>query len=317
LRDLVRLRVNMVSRATTWQLDNSQAPGAASLWIQHSEKLPARALSPGPEPIAPFLRWIGGKQQTIKHLLALLPEDISQRLYREPFVGAGSLFFALQPQRAVLSDANDHLIKCYEHVRRDWRLVATYLGRHAARTSKPYYYEVRDAYNRSECSAAQAARFIYLNKTCFNGIFRVNRQDKFNVPYGWKVPPALPSAGDLERASRALCRATIKKAYFETALRDMGPGDFCYLDPPYPPINETAYFTHYTRSGFGTLDQDWLSLKVRQLDARGSLFMMTNADTNRIRTLYRGFHISSLPVTRFVTCKAKKYLAQELVITNY
>ena len=267
--------------------------------------------------IFPFLRWAGGKQQIIAHLLRLLPKDASTRRYHEPFVGAGSMFFSLQPSAAFLSDANEHLIGCYEHVRSDWRLVAQYLTRHAAQTSKKHYYKVREAYNRSGYTAAQAARFIYLNKTCFNGIFRVNRRDEFNVPYGWKKPPALPDADDLRNASRALKGATLRSVSFERAVRDVAPGDFCYLDPPYPPLNGTACFTHYTRSRFNGVDQEWISVAVRDLHRNGCLFMMTNADTSKIRRLYKGFQISSVPVTRFVTCKAKRYQVKELVIRNY
>ncbi len=227
------------------------------------------------------------------------------------------MFFALQPPRAALSDANEHLIRCYEFVRSDWQLVAEYLRRHAALTSKSHYYEVRNSYNASGYSAAQAARFVYLNKTCFNGIFRVNRQNEFNVPYGWKEPPSLPDASVLKRASCILRHATLKSVSFEGALRAVAPGDFCYLDPPYPPLNETAYFTHYTKSRFNSVDQEWISLKAKELDRNGSLFMMTNADTSRIRRLYKDFHISSLPVTRYVTCKAQRHRVRELVIRNY
>jgi DNA adenine methylase len=273
--------------------------------------------APAREVISPFLRWAGGKQQIIRHLMELLPQDVARRRYHEPFLGAASMFFSLQPFEGRLSDANEHLIKCYEYVRSDWRLVAEYLQRHASRTSKAYYYKVRDAYNRSEFTAAQAARFIYLNKTCFNGIFRVNRQNEFNVPYGWKEPPSLPDASVLQRASRVLRNAILMSESFEGALRYVAAGDFCYLDPPYPPLNGTAYFTHYTKSRFNVIDQEWISLKAKDLDRNGSLFMMTNADTSRIRRLYKGFRISSLPVTRFVTCKAKRYQVRELVIRNY
>jgi DNA adenine methylase len=269
------------------------------------------------ELLQPFLRWAGGKRQIVRELIDLLPADIDGRLYREPFLGAGALFFALRPKRAVLSDANDHLMKSYEYVRDDWKNVARYLGQHAVRNSQSYYYQVRKTYNGSAYSAAQAARFIYLNKTCFNGIFRVNRKGQFNVPYGWKEPPAIPTADDLRKVADALCGAELQTASFESVLAGVAPRDFLFLDPPYPPLNGTAYFTHYTTGRFNRIDQEWLAGWVRRLDAKGCHFMMTNADTDKIRRLYRGFHFTRLPVTRFITCKSVRHKVKELVITNY
>jgi DNA adenine methylase len=269
------------------------------------------------ELLQPFLRWAGGKRQIVRELIKLLPDDIENRLYREPFLGAGALFFGLRPNRAVLSDANEDLIKCYEFVRDDWKGVARCLRQHARQNSQSYYYEVREKYNKSKYSAAQAARFIYLNKTCFNGIFRVNRRGQFNVPYGWKEPPAIPTADDLRRVADALHTAKLQIASFESVLAGVGPRDFLFLDPPYPPLNGTAYFTHYTTGRFNRIDQEWLAGWVRRVDAKGCPFMMTNADTDKIRRLYRGFHFTRLPVTRFITCKSIRHKVRELVITNY
>lgn len=267
--------------------------------------------------LPPFLRWAGGKRQIVPELLGLLPVDIEGRLYREPFLGAGALFFALRPKRAVLSDANEHLIKSYEYVRDDWKTVGRYLRQHLCRNSESYYYEIRKKYNNSRYSAAQAARFIYLNKSCFNGIFRVNRKGQFNVPYGWKEPPAIPDTEQLRKVAAALKRATLRTASFATVLAEVSRYDFLYLDPPYPPLNETAYFTHYTVSRFNGIDQEWLAGWIHKLSAIGCPFMLTNADTDKIRRLYRGFRFTRLPVTRFVTCKAKREVVRELVVTNY
>lgn len=288
------------------------------------DRTPPIHIAERPDPISspaqalhPFLRWAGGKRQIVADLLRLLPHDIGNRLYREPFLGGGALFFALRPNRAVLSDANEHLIKCYEFVRKDWKHVAAYLQQHAGRTSEAYYYKAREQYNKSKYSAAQAARLIYLNKTCFNGIFRVNRKGQFNVPYGWKEPPAIPMATDLRKIADALQGATLRAASFERVLAGASSGDFLFLDPPYPPLNETAYFTHYTTGRFNRIDQEWLAECVRKADRKGCPFMMTNADTDKIRRLYRGFHFVRIPVTRFVTCEAKRYQVRELVVTNY
>ena len=269
------------------------------------------------ERVPPLLRWAGGKTQLLARLLEFIPSDYAETTYREPFLGAASLFFALQPRKAVLSDANAHLISCYEHVRDDWAIVNRYLRQHARRTNKRYYYSTRTLYNRSQHSASQAARFIYLNKTCFNGIFRVNTKGEFNVPYGWKEPPALPTLGLLKRASATLKNAVLAHQTFENALSDAKRGDFVYLDPPYPPLNGTAYFTHYTMNRFTELDQERLAFAVKELDQAGCRVLLTSADIPLIRKLYKPFHIISLPVTRFVTCKAVRHTVNELVITNY
>ncbi len=269
------------------------------------------------EQIPPFLRWAGGKRQLLPRLIELLPRDISGGTYREPFLGAASLFFALQPRKAVLSDANDYLISCYAHVRDNWSAVNRALRFHARRTNQEHYYKTRDQYNQSRYSASQAARFIYLNKTCFNGIFRVNMRGKFNVPYGWKEPPALPTAEILEKASKALRHAVLLTSKFEESLEDATGNDFVYLDPPYPPLNGTAYFTHYTMDRFTQSDQEKLAIMVLHLDQIGCRFLMTSADIPLIRKLYKSFHIRSLPVTRFITCKAVRHTVSELVITNY
>lgn len=217
------------------------------------------------EPVPPLLRWAGGKRQLLSRLIEFVPADFACGTYREPFLGAASLFFALQPPKAVLSDANAFLISCYAHVRDNWSAVNRHLRLHGQQTSEAHYYKIRTLYNKSRHSAAQAARFIYLNKTCFNGIFRVNMRGEFNVPYGWKEPPALPDSKVLERASKALRHATLVCHKFQEALQDAKQNDFVYLDPPYPPLNGTAYFTHYTMDRFTKLDQERLADVVRFL----------------------------------------------------
>lgn len=265
----------------------------------------------------PILRWAGGKRYLIQELLSQLPPRVNQRRYHEPFLGAGSLFFALNPQRAVLADANEHLVRCYEKVRDDPDGIAIYLREHAKNTGEKYFYQVRRLYNSSSFSTAQAARFVYLNRTCFNGIFRVNRQGEFNVPYGWKEPPPLPDRAHLREAGIALENAKLHAVPFEEALKYVRRNDFVYLDPPYPPLNGTANFTHYTADRFDTTDQARLALEVRRIADLGALFMMSNADTYLVRRLYAGFAMKRLKVTRFITCKAVKHAVRELLITNY
>lgn len=270
-------------------------------------------------PVRPLLNWVGGKRLLVNKLKQLLPLDVRERRYREPFLGAASLFFALRPSKAVLSDLNGHLMDCYGAVRDAPSAVAAYLRHHARNNTPDHYYRVRDEYNRRASSAAQAGRFIYLNKTCFNGVFRVNQKGEFNVPFGDKKNPIFPDRRWLEEAAAALKRSELVSAPFETSLEGVNKGDFVYLDPPYPPINGTSYFTHYTADRFGEKSQRKLAELVREIDKAGALFMMSNADTELIRSLYdrEGFSLTELSVTRYVTCKAKRYRIGELVITNY
>jgi DNA adenine methylase len=227
------------------------------------------------------------------------------------------MFFALRPRRAVLADLNEHLIRCYEAVRDRPDLVGLNLRRHAGSHSRPYYYGVRNTYNRSGFGPPHAARFIYLNQTCFNGVFRVNKQGEFNVPFGDKPHPAFPTTQALKDAADALSGATLLVADYGQTCSRAEKGDFIYLDPPYPPLNGTSFFTHYTPDRFGEADQRKLAEVFGKLDARGCAVMMSNADTPLVRSLYRGFRFYPLTVTRFVTCKAVRHQVRELIITNY
>lgn len=205
----------------------------------------------------------------------------------------------------------------YRELRDNPDLIGQYLREHAGQNSELYYYGVRDLYNRSEPSAAQAARFIYLNKACYNGIFRVNLAGCFNVPYGRRQKISLPVAGYLREVSKLLRRKEIFAADFEKALCEAKRDDFVFLDPPYPPLNGTSYFTHYTSDKFSYTDQEKLADIANDLTTRGCLVMVSNADIPIVRSLYAGFSFFPVPVTRFITCKKKKHQVQELIITNY
>ncbi|NJL26512.1 MAG: Dam family site-specific DNA-(adenine-N6)-methyltransferase [Thermoanaerobaculia bacterium] len=265
-----------------------------------------------------YLRWVGGKRRLVTKLAEFLPSDVRERTYHEPFVGAASLFLSVRPKKAVLSDLNEDLISSYEEVRENPALVARYLRHHAHRNSEQYYYRIREQYNLAgSYSAAQAARFIYLNRTCFNGIFRVNTKGQFNVPYGRLTRPLFPDTSHLQIVSEALDAASLQIADFSSILNRAKPGEFVYFDPPYPPLNGTSYFRHYTSGRFDESDQEKLAKVVQELAARGCLVMMSNADTELIRSLYRSFEIAELSVNRPVTCKKEKRRVSELVIRNY
>lgn len=265
-----------------------------------------------------YLRWAGGKRRLVVRLKKFVPADLNSRTYREPFLGAASLYLSLTPQPAILSDINRDLINSFLYVRDQPTLVSRYLARHAAKNSREYYYRTRDRYNASrKFSCAQAARFIYLNRTCFNGIFRVNLKGGFNVPYGNLTNPLFPDRQHLLSVSEALRCTHIRSEPYQDALRRAKQDDFVYLDPPYPPLNGTSFFRHYTTSRFPQADQEELAYLVKRLDRRGSLVMISNADTDSIHSLYKGFVITSLPVRRWISSKNVKHLVNELVITNY
>jgi DNA adenine methylase len=217
----------------------------------------------------------------------------------------------------MLSDLNNHIIDCHIHVRDNPELLARYLQSHTRKNSPDYYYHIRRAYNKGRSSVAQAARFIYLNHTCFNGIFRVNLRGEFNVPYGHRNAPNFPSRNALIKASQTLSITKLTVAHFGDAIARPDTNDFYYLDPPYPPLNGTSFFTHYTPARFDEADQRQLADAVHLIDASGALFMMTNADVGLIHRLYREYNILRFSVPRWISCKHKKHRVHELLITNY
>jgi len=284
--------------------------------VQAAEAEPIRCL-PSKLPLAPLLRWAGGKQFLLPHLLRRLPTEWQNLRYCEPFFGAGSLFFALQPPRALLGDANPDLIEFYRLVKRRPAAIARALSAHRRLGSKRHYYRVRRAYNTSSNGAAQAARFLYLNKACFNGIYRVNQAGEFNVPYGRRPKPLLPSLKTLHAASSALQGARIVRASFEKTLERLTKPAFVYFDPPYPALSTTSFFAHYTQARFAEVDQARLAATWRELDKRGCALLMTNADTPLIRRLYRGMSFCRIPVVRHVSAGTTKVIAHEVVVANY
>jgi len=250
-------------------------------------------------------------------LLRYVPESSNCLPYYEPFLGGASMFFALRPTRAYLSDANPHLVGFYQQIAARPDLVGRYVREFACQHSREQYYAIRAQYNAAPSSPRQAARFLYLNKYSYNGVFRVNRRGEFNVPYGERRHYSIPTSSHLRVASAALQRAQLTACSYEDALAGIELGAFVYLDPPYPPLNGTSFFTHYTADRFSEADQKRLADEVCRLDRLGVKVMMTNADTELIRSLYSAFDVYPLSVTRYVTCKRKKHRVSELVIVNY
>lgn len=267
----------------------------------------------------PFLRWAGGKTHSVPFLLQHLPSDFTEpHTYFEPFLGAGSLFFSLRPQKVVLSDNNKDLIESYKAIQKNPILISKYLSEYRRITSEHYYYQMRSKYNSSKPSICRAALFIYLNKTCFNGIWRVNKKGEFNVPYGKQDHPSLPTKKEFIRISEALSQAEIVHCNYKDIINHMQKGDFTYLDPPYPPLNSTSNFTQYTAEGFTKEDHKELALFSRELTRRGCYVLISNSDTEYIRSLFKDdFHIFELEVTRLIRADGHRYKVRELAITNY
>lgn len=268
--------------------------------------------------VKPFLRWAGGKSRITRHLLKYIPST-QYGTYWEPFLGAAAMYFSLAPIHSYLSDSNPDLIHCYQQVRDHPDAVYRYLKEHMAKTSEEYYYQIRDIYNHSQPSIPQAARFIYLNKTCFNGIFRVNATGKYNVPYGHRKSASIPSLQEFRAISCSLKKSVLLHQSYEVTLGgdNTKSGDFVYLDPPYPPLNKTAYFTHYTPTRFSWSDQEKVASVAGCLNDRGCFVMVSNADTPQLRSLYRDWKIHALPVVRWIAANGTRHKVSELVITNY
>lgn len=280
----------------------------------------ARSSAPDRVPSTPFIKWVGGKGKLGHALAELMPSGVELMRHVEPFVGGGALFFSRQPQRALLCDINEDLVTTYRAVRNEVDRIIPHLKRLSEAHGPEHYYEIREQYNaRSHRSEAQrAAMFIYLNKTCFNGLYRVNRRGQFNVPMGRYTKPAIADVPTLRAASAQLQRADIRCASFETLLSEARPGDFVYMDPPYEPMSRTANFTSYAQDGFSQDDQRRLRDVFRELDRRGAKLMLSNSDVPFIRDLYRGYQVDTVMAARAVSCDASaRGPVREVVVRNY
>jgi DNA adenine methylase len=286
-----------------------------------ADRVVRRTPPPIPSGAGPIVKWVGGKSKLLPELLARIPG--SYRRYFEPFVGGGALFFRLGPAAAMLTDSNAELIHCYQTVRDDVESVIRALGKHRTRHSEEYYYAVREGWNgprRTEIEAGErAATFLYLNKTCYNGLWRVNSRGAFNVPAGRYENPSILDPDALRAASRVLANATLATAPFEKALAEAKRGDFVYMDPPYHPISSTAYFTSYTADRFSAADQERLADTFRALDDRGVAVMLSNSDTPFIRKLYAGYQIDRVYAPRAINSNAanRGNVAEVLVMNRY
>ena len=268
-------------------------------------------------PARPFLKWAGGKAQLLAQMEPFFPKDY--RTYFEPFLGGGAVFFHLQPGKAVLSDSNPELVNTFTVVRDDVVGLMRALDAHYPhRTEETYFYEVRATGPSTLSPVERAARTLYLNKTCFNGLYRVNSDGHFNVPWGGYPNPTLYDRENLLAVSALLRGKRIILSDYQKACARAKVGDFVYLDPPYHPLSETSKFTSYTKEDFGNREQRKLAETFRRLDKRGVLVMLSNSATPLVRTLYEGFRIESLKAKRAINSKGMgRGAIDELLVMNY
>lgn len=270
-------------------------------------------------PAHPFLKWAGGKWSIAQRIERLLPRDVRDRVYREPFVGGGAMFFYLQPRRAVLSDSLVDLVCTYRVVQQHVDALITRLSQLRETHSTEQYYQVRALFNaeREAPRVERAAWLIYLNKTCFNGLFRTNRDGGFNVPEGRFKNPGILDPQNLRLAAAALAEADLVHATFDHLADRAEPGDMIYLDPPYVPLSKTSSFSSYADGAFTLRDQARLADVFRALDARGCLLALSNSDTPDVRRLYEGYDFSPIIAPRAISSKAStRGEVTELLIRN-
>lgn len=266
----------------------------------------------------PIVKWVGGKRQLMFDLLKNMPKNYNR--YFEPFIGGGALFFELQPTNAYISDMNEELINLYNVVKNDVYELIEELKKHEI--SKEYFMNIRNidrTKNYKKWSNIQkASRFIYLNRTCFNGMYRVNSKGEFNVPFGNYKNPRIIDERNLINCSNLLQKTEIKNADFSEILNYVQNGDFVYFDPPYVPLNETSSFTSYTKDGFDIDMQFKLREVCDELDSKGVKFMLSNSDTKFVNELYENYNIKKVFASRQINANPNgRGKITEVLVKNY
>lgn len=272
----------------------------------------------------PFLKWAGGKQQLLKQFEPYLPHQFAR--YVEPFLGGGALFFHLWntqrlPEQVCLFDTNRELVNVYNVVRDQLEPLIEQLLVHQSNHSHDYYYAIRSLDRRIEHTLnplEAAARTIYLNKTCYNGLYRVNSKGQFNVPVGSYKNPTVLQEETLRQASAALQSAQIESRDFRTLPHIAAPGDFIYFDPPYDPVSKTSSFTSYTAGSFTDQDQRDLADVYGALTQMGCICMLSNSHTPFICTLYQNYRVETVQASRAINSNASgRGAITEVLVLNY
>lgn len=268
---------------------------------------------------APFVKWAGGKRQLLESLSLRMPEEYKD--YYEPFVGGGALLFHQKPTWAFINDINRELIHAYTEIRDHMdKLTVVLSSMDQVTCTKEFYYEMRERYNdklkTKDYDTEMAALFIYLNKHCFNGLYRVNQKGQFNVPWNQKEQVRSVDVENIKNVSYYLKSVTITCQDFEKSLETAKKGDFIYFDSPYAPLNPTS-FDSYTKEGFTEEEHRRLSKVFRELSDRGCYCMLTNHNTELIQELYHDFLREEVDVRRAINSDPKKRVGKEVIIRNY
>lgn len=272
--------------------------------------------------VSPILKWVGGKRQLLEQIRPLIPECST---YYEPFIGGGAVLFDRQPKKAVINDSNKELINVYTAVKDNPDQLINKLIEHKEQNCEDYFYEIR-ALDRDKkrfdllTDVDKAARIIYLNKTCFNGLFRVNSLGEFNSPWGKYKNPNITSETTIRAMNKYLNKAdiTLKCGDYREALNGIRKGSFVYLDPPYMPLSSSSSFTGYTASGFGEEEQIALKEQCDILNRRGVKFLLSNSSCDFIEDLYSEYIVTKVGAKRAINSKAEKRgEIDEVLVRNY
>ncbi|WP_082244058.1 DNA adenine methylase [Fenollaria timonensis] len=272
--------------------------------------------------LSPILKWVGGKRQLLNDIRPLIPKKITQ--YVEPFVGGGAVLFDLQPKNAIINDLNEELINVYLSVRDYPCELIDLLEHYHSLNSEDYYYSIREL-DRSKdyhlmSSIEKAARIIYLNKTCYNGLFRVNQAGQFNAPYGRYKNPNIINKPVILAMNRYFNDNEIKILHgdYKKVLTNLKKGSFVYFDPPYMPLSTSSSFTGYTENGFSEKDQIELKKKCDRLNEEGVKFLLSNSDHTLIKEIYKDYEIITVKARRTINRDGnKRGEINELLIRNY
>lgn len=271
--------------------------------------------------VSPVLKWAGGKRQLLPDILKYIPKKYST--YYEPFLGGGAVLFSLQPRKAVVNDINEELINVYLVIKNNVEELIEDLKKH--KNEAKYFYELRELdrdkekYNQLS-NIEKASRIIYLNKTCYNGLFRVNQQGEFNSPFGRYKNPNIVNEEVLRAVSSYFNNAqiTFKCGDFEEAVKGIRRGSFVYFDPPYDPVSDSANFTGYSRNGFNREEQIRLKKLCDKLNSKGVKFLLSNSATDFILDLYRDYNITIIQANRAINSKGdKRGKVSEVLVRNY
>ncbi|MHB8360471.1 MAG: DNA adenine methylase [Thermoplasmataceae archaeon] len=270
--------------------------------------------------LKPILKWAGGKRQLLPVILNLIPPKFNA--YHEPFFGGGALFFELSERSLIntsfISDLNQDLIELYSYIKNSPELVIESIKNLGYHNEKESYYNARNEFNTTSDSLKKASLLLYLNRHCFNGLYRVNSSGGFNVPFGKYNNPHLPEEDIIYELSKALQGTSIRCIDFEKAMLDVQENDLVYLDPPYHPLSDTSFFTSYNASGFGEEEQKRLFSTFKAIDSRGALIILSNSDSPFIRELYSEFNVKNVEAFRYINSdKTGRKGTSELIISNF